>query len=283
MLMNMSADGFHAAMDPKTIGSWNLHELLPADMDFFILLSSFCGIIGNRGQCNYSAGNTFEDGLARYRASKGQRAVSVDLALIAEAGWANQNYKVVTESLRAGHGGVKQEQLMAMLDALCDPTYDCKQFAQVVNVIDSPEELYRMTQDDRLAWMTKPLFNNLLRIGEARLDTHATVDKNDDGVIDYLALVKAAATLEEAGEVIVQGLVQKLAKSLSVPPENLDVKKPAFVLGVDSLIAVEVRYWFMKQLRVEVAVFNIMKKQSLIELCRQVAAQITQGRESFNT
>ncbi|KAH3970822.1 hypothetical protein HBI56_188080 [Parastagonospora nodorum] len=114
----------------------NLHELLPADMDFFILLSSFCEIDGNLGQCNYSAGNTFEDALARYLASKGQKAVSVDLALIAEAGWANQNYRVVTESLRAGHGGVKQEQLMAMLDALCEPTYDYQQSAQVVNVID---------------------------------------------------------------------------------------------------------------------------------------------------
>ncbi|CAA9961740.1 hypothetical protein PTMSG1_05117 [Pyrenophora teres f. maculata] len=279
MLMNMSANGFHAAMDPKTIGSWNLHELLPADLDFFILLSSFCGIIGNRGQCNYSAGNTFKDALARHRTSKGQRAVSVDLALIAEAGWANQNYKIVTESLRVGHGGVKQEQLMAMLDALCDPTYDCAQFAQVVNVIDSPEELYRMTQEDRLAWMTKPLFNNLLRIGEARLGTNATIEKNDDGAVDYVALVKAAATPEEAGEIVAQGLVQKLAKSLSVPPEHLDVQKPAFVLGVDSLIAVEVRYWFMKQICVEVAVFNIMKKQSLLELCKQVAIQAIQGKE----
>jgi hypothetical protein len=277
--MNMSAKRFHAAMDPKTIGSWNLHELLPVDMDFFILLSSFCGIIGNRGQCNYSAGNTFEDALARHRVSKGQRAVSVDLALIAEAGWANQNYKIVTESLRAGHGGVKQEQLMAMLDALCDPTFDCQQFAQVVNVIDSPAELYRMTTEDRLAWMTKPLFNNLLKIGSAQSGTNKTIDRNDDGAVDYITLVKAAATREEAGEAVAQGLVQKLARSLPVPPENLDVQKPAFVLGVDSLIAVEVRYWFMKQLHVEVAVFNIMKKQSLLELCTQVAEQVTQGKE----
>lgn len=272
--MNMSADGFHAAMAPKTIGSWNLHELLPADLDFFILLSSFCGIIGNPGQCNYAAGNTFEDALARHRASKGQRAVSVDLALIAEAGWANQNYKIVTESLRAGHGGVKQEQLMAMLDALCDPTYDCQQFPHVVNVIDSPEDLYRMTQEDRTPWMTKPLLNNLLRIGEARLNTHEVVAKVDDGAVGYVALVKAAADQDEAGEIVAQGLIEKLARSLSVPSESLDVKKPAFVLGVDSLIAVEVRYWFMKQLRVEVPVFKIMEKQSLIELCRQTSAKV---------
>ncbi|KAH9870202.1 hypothetical protein J1614_007125 [Plenodomus biglobosus] len=220
-----------------------------------------------------------QDALAQHRVSRGQKAVSVDLTLIAEAGWANQNYKIVTENLRAGRGGVKQEQLMTMLDAICDPSYDCQQSAQVVNIIDSPEELYRLTQEDQLAWMTKPLFNNLLRMGEARLGTHESIDKNDDGAVDYVALVKSAATPEEAGEIVAQGLVQKLAKSLSVPPENLDVKKPAFVLGVDSLIAVEVRYWFLKQLRIEVAVFNIMKKQSLLELCSQVASQVTGGDE----
>ncbi|EKG10605.1 Beta-ketoacyl synthase [Macrophomina phaseolina MS6] len=279
MLMNMSATGFHAAKDPKTIGSWNLHELLPPDMDFFVLLSSFCGVMGNPGQCNYSAGNTFEDALARHRVSRGMRGVSVDLALIVEAGWANDNYTIVTESLRASDGGVKQEQLMAMLDALCDPTYDCQNFAQVVNVIDSPEELYRMTKEGRLAWAAKPMFNNLLRIGELRLASREAAKTDDKASVDYAALVKAAANTEDAGEVVAQGLVQKLAKSLSVPPESLDVQKPAFVLGVDSLIAVEIRYWFIKQLQVEVAVFSILKNQSLVELCQQVAAQVMEKKE----
>ncbi|KAI8935085.1 hypothetical protein NX059_007680 [Plenodomus lindquistii] len=274
-LMKMTASGFHTAMDPKTLGSWNLHSLLPPDLDFFILLSSFCGIIGNRGQANYSAGNTYEDALARHRVANGQKAVSVDLALIAEAGWANENYKLVTESLRAGYGGVKQEQLMAMLDAFCDPLYDCAQSAQVVNVIESPEDLYRMTVEDLLLWMTKPLFNNLLRIGKSRLDTRDMIVHVDDGAVDYIALVKAAGSPTEAGLVVAQGLVEKLARSLSVPPESLDVEKPAFVLGVDSLIAVEVRYWFMKQLHVDVPVFTIMEKQSLVQLCTVVAARVT--------
>ena len=39
------------------VGSWNLHELMPRDLDFFIMLSSLAGILGNRGQSNYRAGN----------------------------------------------------------------------------------------------------------------------------------------------------------------------------------------------------------------------------------
>ncbi|KAI8254399.1 Compactin diketide synthase [Colletotrichum sp. SAR11_239] len=283
MLANMSAATFHAALDPKYLGSQNLHELLPPDLDFFIMLSSFCGIMGNRGQSNYAAGNAFEDALARHRVARGLKGVAVDLMLVAEAGWANFNYESVTQSLRAGHGGLTQAQLMALLEMLCDPAYDCSRpgAAQVVNMVDSPAKLARMTGLGLLDWMQKPIFNNLLRMGETD-DSDAAGgrgaagdDKGDE--VDYLGLVRTAADLTAAGEVVTQGLVQKLGKSLSVPAETLDVGKPAYVVGVDSLIAVEVRYWFMKRLNVEVPVFEILKNQSITELCQQVASKILQG------
>jgi len=56
-----------AASTCKFQGSWNMHELLPLDMDFLITLSSVSGIIGNPRQVNYAAGNTFQNGLAQYR------------------------------------------------------------------------------------------------------------------------------------------------------------------------------------------------------------------------
>lgn len=53
---NMTHEQFQGVIGPKVQGSWNLHNLLPKDMDFFILLSSSAGIAGSRGQGNYAAG-----------------------------------------------------------------------------------------------------------------------------------------------------------------------------------------------------------------------------------
>ncbi|KAI3536794.1 KR domain-containing protein [Colletotrichum abscissum] len=283
MLAKMSHSMFHETLGPKRAGSWNLHQLLPDDMDFFVLLSSFCGIMGNRGQSNYAAGNAFEDALARHRVAQGLKGVSVDLVLVAEAGWANVNYESVTQSLRAGHDNLTQAQLMELLDLLCDPSYDCAKpgAAQVVNMVDSAADLARMTQQGLLDWMQKPMFSNLLRMGETEASGNGrgagggNGDGSDD--VNRLALVKAAPDLSTASEIVTQGLVQKLAKSLSVPIETLDVGKPAYVVGVDSLIAVEVRYWFMKQLLVEVPVFEILKNQSITDLCQQVASKVLQS------
>ncbi|TDZ30822.1 Highly reducing polyketide synthase alt5 [Colletotrichum spinosum] len=278
---NMTSEAFHGALAPKTAGSHNLHDLLPDDLDFFVLLSSFSGISGSRGQSNYAAGNTYQDGLAHYRAARGLKAVSINLPLIAEDGWAAENYDIVRSMYQAGHSAVTQDQLAALLDAVCDPGYDCSKpgAAQLVVVSDSPQGMWRMTQSGAIAWGGKPLFNNIMRIGKSSdgaggggLDGGSAAAAQ----VDYLALAKAAGSVEEAGEVIAQGLLQKLASSLSVPAENLDVRRPAYVLGVDSLIAVEVRYWFMKNLGTEVAVFNILKDQSLTQLCQSVAAQVLQ-------
>ncbi|KAJ4420806.1 Type I Iterative PKS [Gnomoniopsis sp. IMI 355080] len=279
MVSNMTIEQFHRALGPKYQGSWNLHELLPKDMDFMVFLSSMSGIIGNPAQANYAAGNTFEDALARHRAATGLKGVSFDLGLVLEAGWASDNFEDVTKSLRAGLGGLTQAQLMAILDVLCDPAYDCcaseAGAAQVVNIHDKPSKLYRMFQDGVLHWVGKPLFRNLLRLGQVELVNGSESSEGESTAVDYLALIRAAGDAEEAGHIVTQALLGKLSKSLSVPAESLDVGKPAYVLGVDSLIAVELRYWFLKQFGVEVPVFIILKKQPTTELCRHVADQVT--------
>jgi hypothetical protein len=54
LLENISHQQFRAATKPKVQGSWNLHEVLPKKMDFFIMLSSIISITGNHGQSNYA-------------------------------------------------------------------------------------------------------------------------------------------------------------------------------------------------------------------------------------
>lgn len=287
LVENMTAAAWRAPLEAKYHGSRNLAALLPPGLDFLVMLSSFAGVNGNGGQSNYAAGNTYQDALARHlRAASSQpRAVTVDLGLILEAGLANSSLFYVQSALRAGFTGVTQEQFLALLDAVCDPRYEHEHehggpgAAQVVHVVDSPRQLWEKGDQSTAAWMSKPLFRDLHRLG-------ATYDESKGGgggsgardlgagEVDYLAGVKAAASVDEAADVIARGLVRKLAKSLSLPEVDLDPSKPAFRLGVDSLIAVEVRYWFMKQLGVEVTVLNILKDQSLSELCYSVAAGI---------
>ena len=53
---NMTYEAWRNTIDPKVQGTWNLHDAMPKDMDFFVCLSSIAGCAGSRGQGNHAAG-----------------------------------------------------------------------------------------------------------------------------------------------------------------------------------------------------------------------------------
>jgi hypothetical protein len=118
----MSYENWSDAIASKVQGSWNLHICL-GDLDFFVLLSSITGILGSAGQANYAAGNTYLDSLARYRVSRGQKAVSLDLGVMKGEGFLAENEAFLKRWIGPGYFlQVSQEQLFALLDHYCDPS-----------------------------------------------------------------------------------------------------------------------------------------------------------------
>lgn len=122
----MTFEKWQAAFRPKALGSWNLHCCLPDDMDFFILLSSASGILGNPGQANYAAGNTFQDALAEYRqfqqqtnlasGQKDRHNISLDLGLVLEAGLVAEDERLLDIMLAHGFIGVRLADVQYLLE-----------------------------------------------------------------------------------------------------------------------------------------------------------------------
>ena len=84
LLTKMAKDQIEAPMLPKILGTWNLHLLTKdMEMDFFITHSSIVSIFGNKGQCNYGAGNAFMDSVAHYRRAQGLPGQSINWGALA--------------------------------------------------------------------------------------------------------------------------------------------------------------------------------------------------------
>jgi len=64
----MSNHYWHTGIDPKLIGSWNIHNAIngkDAVLDLFLLASSVSGSVGIATESNYSAAKFFLDCSAR--------------------------------------------------------------------------------------------------------------------------------------------------------------------------------------------------------------------------
>nr|ALQ32787.1 putative polyketide synthase [Fusarium bulbicola] len=280
---NMSQEDYYTAVRPKVVASRNLHELLPQNLDFFILLSSASGVVGNRGQSNYCVGNTYQDSLARNRVASGLPGVAVDLGMILSVGFAAENQESMANLRQEGFNAMREDEFLALLDMLCDPNgkystnanreSQASSFAQIAVGLEAPATL-RIKGIPEPAWMTDPLFKHLYQIrGEG--DHEGEGDGEGSGT-SCSTLLPAAASLADAAKIVSAAIVQKLCKALSSSERDIDVSKPLHSYGVDSLVAVELRAWFMKEVGSDVAVFDIMSGQSLEEL-----AELAAKRSSF--
>ena len=114
---NMSFEDWVSATRPKIQGSWNLHTLLPKDLDFFILLSSSAGVIGARGQANYAAGNAFQDALAHHRRHQSLKAVSLDLGPILGVGMVAEDEATLDILRKSGFLCVRERDFHILVEA----------------------------------------------------------------------------------------------------------------------------------------------------------------------
>lgn len=272
----MSPDDWNACIAPKVQGSWNLHTLLPKGLQFFILLASVSGVVGNGGQANYAAGNAYQDALARCRVAQGEKATALDIGALLSEGVLAENDSVLNRSIRTGIvPPMSHAALFALLDQYCDP--GCKTplselKCQSMTGIETPANIQAMGMEAPY-WIHQPLFRHLHQIRPSIGLSPSSGTTTSNLRHDFESSFAAVSSLAEAGAILSEALSQKLSKILGVPVERIDPSRPMGSYGVDSLVAVELRNWLAREVSAEVAIFEILGEPSIASLAVAVAGR----------
>lgn len=268
---NMTLAQWDLAVKAKVDTAWNLHRLLPKDLNFFVLLSSLAGIIGQMATSNYAGGCTFQDALARYRVERGQKAVSIDIGWMRDIGIVSetpafQRQRLASEDMQQIDG----HELLAVLNLCCDPAAPpiTPEQSQMLMGLRTPADFLAKGQTPP-ALLMRPLFAAFSRVVGAQMAAKAGQPA------DPAALFRAAADSEEKVRVVKSAMVAKLARAMSISPEDVEVSKPLSNYGVDSLMAVELRNWIRRDFAAPVAVFDIMGDVPISTVAELVVARST--------
>ncbi|KAK3324427.1 putative polyketide synthase [Cercophora scortea] len=266
----MSFDAWQESVASKVAGTWNLHEVLPRGMDFFVMLSSIASTCGTRGQANYAAGNAFQNAVAHYRIAAGERAAALALGPFFDVGVMAKNSSLRGRYNGQGASGVNETELLALLDYYCDPARPADADACEPTVMRFAPGIEN--KSSKLAYvMRKPMFRGIKAALAAQDAVSSVADgvgpgRGNDGRVDFARFSATKPTAAEAASAVSDALATKLAETLSMSRDEMDMAAPIHSFGVDSLVAVEIRNWLSKELRADVAIFDILEATSVVTL-----------------
>jgi acyl transferase domain-containing protein/acyl carrier protein len=121
LLDGLTPERMAAVLRPKADAAWLLHELTAEQpLQAFVLFSSVAGVIGNPGQANYAAANTFLDALAAHRRAAGLPAVSAAWGLWSTHAGMGAGLSPADEArlARSGIAALTEDQGLELFDAL---------------------------------------------------------------------------------------------------------------------------------------------------------------------
>ena len=223
-LGNQSWERFEQVLWPKVLGAWHLHRAtMERDLDMFVLFSSVAGVLGNPGQSNHAAANAFLDQLAGHRRALGLPGQAIAWGAWSEIGEAEEQRERISRSIAVtGVGWMTPQQGLRAFDRLV------REDAANSMVLSRDWSAFEKTLD-----RIPPFFEDLLSFAQ---DAEADAPALADGLLSRLAETPAA----EREALLVSFLQQELQAVLRLP----SAPEPTvgfFDLGMDSLMAVEVR------------------------------------------
>ena len=261
-LVNLDAPALDAVFRPKVIGSWLLHTLFQESrLDFFVSFSSGASLFGSAAQGNYAAAGAFMDSLAHYQRAQGLPAISIDWGAVSEIGFGATAEGQRVHEYWESHGiqRITPRDVLAALELLIP------QQAAQVGVLKLDWQLLREFYPQIAAL---PLVSYLVEdTNEQAKQQVPTTAGNGIDVIQR-------ATGSERLSLLEQYLSEQVAAVLRVPAERLDIEQPLTTLGLDSLMAIELKNRIEQALGVRVPIVTFLQGPSIAQFASQLLEQL---------
>ena len=261
LLAQLDASAMDSVLRPKMIGGWLLDRLLKDDpLDFFVLFSSAGSLLGQPGQGNYAAANAFLDALAHHRRAMGKPALSVNWGAWSGLGFAETagGKRLAARLALAGIRSIAPAQALEVMERLL------RQGSTQVAAVPVDWALYRQFFP---AGTQSPLLSEL-----AREDADKSPDAGHSAEKRNAIL---GAEPAERLQLIQSHLTELVARVLGLPASKLDIEQPLSNMGLDSLMAVELKNRIAVDLGVNVPMVTFLSGPSVAQAASQLLELLT--------
>jgi NAD(P)-dependent dehydrogenase (short-subunit alcohol dehydrogenase family) len=255
-------------MAPKVTGGWLLHSAtqhLP--LDHFVLFSSATALLGGPGQGAYSAANAALDALAHHRRALGLPAIAINWGPWADVGMASR--AAARDQSRVAERGVDLLAPATGLEVLARLMATSLTQALVMSIrwralsaaAAPPPMVADLVAADRLSQgIASPAGTGGVDVAPPRL-TRAQV----------------IAAGKSAPELVKVYVAERVAVVLGLQAQGLDLRKPITVMGLDSLMALELKNTFELDFDVRIALDQFLAGPSIEALAGTLLERVLES------
>lgn len=259
LLTDLDPQRFAKVLQPKADGAWNLHLATQdatsplAGVEQFVLFSSVAATLGSPGQANYAAANASLDALAQHRRSLGLPATSLAWGPWAGGGMAAGE---TADAVRSkGMDLLPADEALGLMGRLM-----ATETASVA-VFDARWE----AMSKLLAGRRPALLEGLLIEGET------AGGRRGDAALRQRLL---SASDEERQAELVSMVRAELARVTSVAPEEIEPAAPLTAIGIDSLMALELKNNLESKLAITLPMGKLLAGPTVITLAEAAAEEL---------
>ena len=254
VIYDLSSEQFQVPLQPKVVGTWNLFDhLRDQPLDFFVEFSSVASVLGSPGQSNYAAANAFLDSMAAYLRQRGVLGISINWGPWASAGMAAEAGR---DQQLAGRG-------MSLL-----PTGKALDALELLLRRKVTQAAVMSVQWAQLLAASSGNIPPLLR-GVAAGITLETADSAEDRRLRETLVQQAS---EQRQKTLQAYFVENLSAITGLEAAEIDPVAPLNSMGLDSLMAIELKNKIEKRLKITIPMAAFMHEPSVLSLATHTSA-----------
>jgi acyl transferase domain-containing protein/acyl carrier protein len=256
-MLDQPLDEMKRIFQPKIDGGWLLHTLLKdAPLDFFVMYSSAATLLSSPLNSSYAAANAFLNGLAHYRHAMGQPALSINWGMWGEVGMAVDS-GITNNGANALMNPMPVQGALAALEQALNLGE-----AQLAIMAVTPKSWERI-----YATLYKPPFlSQLMSVEQTAADASAQNGFN-------LQTLREADP-DDRADLLESFLAQQVSHVLGFGNRALDTDESLFDLGIDSLMAVELKNRIEAHLSMAIPMMQLLQGPSVIDLTEIILDQL---------
>ncbi|HWU02181.1 MAG TPA: type I polyketide synthase, partial [Novosphingobium sp.] len=256
MIEGLDEAALARVLAPKVAGATHLHQATQGQpIEHFVMFSSASALIGNPGQGAYAAANGWMEGLARERVAAGQPALAVQWGAIADVGLlADRGETLASLSRIAGVSGMQSAEALARLARVLG--FGARLADPVVTISDFAE-------DGALFSLPVPSSPAFAAHFALRASSLGSAGKS-------LAELVEGLDEAEAQRLVVAMLAEEAAAIMRLAVAEVDLDASLDSLGMDSLMALELRMSIESKYQVELPMMAISAVGNLKELAQRI-------------